>query len=226
MKTISIQLFLLGLLFGYQSFSQVIINEKPYEINVGTNKVFVFATYSDNPDFHPYYYLPTNLHVSYKNGVPEFSFISYKKDENSDIEGGLMHFLLSWGLNSEQDSTLNVLFRQKADSLGTLMGAMNVTAQAFEITTDKPIAKVLRKTLSSTAKVPSYAGGKMAVSFRLDGEETKAIQKAIQNPKSVEDINLEFRFTYNSSVSEKTWKISMKLSDLFTTIKAFPQCIR
>ena len=85
MKIIYKHIILLCLLVVTKtSFSQVVKGGQRFEITSKGQKIVVLPTYSDNQSFHPHYYLPTNLHVSEKNKVPEFSFLTYKKDDNSD----------------------------------------------------------------------------------------------------------------------------------------------
>ncbi len=226
MKIIYKHIILLCLLVVTKtSFSQVVKGGQRFEITSKGQKIVVLPTYSDNQSFHPHYYLPTNLHVSEKNKVPEFSFLTYKKDDNSDIEGGIMNFLLTWGLNTEQEESIqNELFTQ--DSTATLMGALMVESEGFEITTTKPIAQILKKTMSSTGNVPNMAGGKLALSFRFIGEDAKTMYKAIKNPKSVEGIDLVFKFRYKTMNQTNNWNISLSLCDLFSYVNTFPQCVR
>lgn len=226
MKTKIFRILIFALLPLGNLWAQVVRSEKPIQTELGSMTVFAFPTYSDNPDFHPFYYLPVNMRVAEKNGMPEFSFITYRKDSLSEIEGGLLHFLLTWGLNSEQESLLDSLFKAQGDSLATLMGSIMVKPESFEISTEKPIAKILKNTLTNAAKVPSFAGGKMALSFRLDGEQAKAIFKAIKSPKTVNDISLKFLFKYDAMGGEKPWEIALKLSDLFSYVGNYPQCVR
>jgi hypothetical protein len=207
-------------------YGQVVKTANPIQTELEGMEVFVFPTYSDNPDFHPFYYLPVNMRVAEKNGSPEFSLITYRKDSLSEIEGGLLHFLLTWGLSSGQESLLDSLFKAKGDSLATLMGSIMVKPEGFEISTDKPLGQILKNTLTNAAKVPSFAGGKMALSFRLDGDQAKAVYKAIKSPKTVNDISLKFHFKYDTMGGEKPWEISLNLSDLFSYVGNYPQCVR
>ncbi|WP_394993996.1 hypothetical protein [Emticicia sp.] len=225
MKTNYTIIIFLCFVITKKTFSQVVTSDNRFEMTLKRQKIVVLPTYSDNSSFHPYYYLPANLHVSEKNGSPEFSFLTYKKDDNSDIEGGIMNFLLTWGLNAEQEGRVqNELFNQ--DSTATLMGALMVESVGFEITGTKQISQILKKTMSSTGNVPNTSGGKLALSFKFNGEDTKAISKAIKNPKSVEDIDLVFKFRYKTMNQTDNWNISLNLCDLFSYVITFPQCVR
>ena len=57
-----------------------------------------------------YYYLPPNLHLSKRpDGTPEFLFLKFTTDARTDqggVSGGLMHFLMEWGLTPEQEAEL------------------------------------------------------------------------------------------------------------------------
>lgn len=225
MKTNYTIIIFLCFVITKKTFSQVVTSDNRFEMILKGQKTVVLPTYSDNPSFHPYYYLPANLHVSEKNGSPEFSFLTYKKDDNSDIEGGIMNFLLTWGLNAEQEGSVqNELFNQ--DSTATLMGALMVESVGFEITGTKQISQILKKTMSSTGNVPNTSGGKLALSFKFNGEDAKVISKAIKNPKSVEDIDLVFKFRYKTMNQTDNWNISLNLCDLFSYVITFPQCVR
>jgi hypothetical protein len=226
MKTEHKIFFLLMLLAFQHVKAQVIRSSKPLQVSLGGIEIYAFPTYSDNFDFHPYHYLPVNMRVSEKNGAPEFSFLTYKKDVSSEIEGGLLHFLLTWGLSSEQETLLDSVFKKQADSLATMMGSLSVEAEGFEIKGKNSVVQILKNTISSEPKVPNFSGGKAAMSFRLDGMEAKEMLKAIKNPKSVDDVYLVFNFKYKSMRGEIQWAIDLKLSDMFTYIGKFPQCVR
>ncbi|MEL7223245.1 MAG: hypothetical protein AAGJ93_18105, partial [Bacteroidota bacterium] len=74
------------------------------------------------PNFsNEYYYTPTNLRLSTKeDGTPEFIFLRYTSDkavEYGGDQGGLIHFLMEWGLTAEQERELQ---QKVADKLSDL----------------------------------------------------------------------------------------------------------
>ena len=52
-----------------------------------------------------YYYLPVELRVAARpDGTPEFLFLKFTTEARDGVSGGLMHFLMEWGLTPDAGS--------------------------------------------------------------------------------------------------------------------------
>lgn len=61
-----------------------------------------FVFYRDHADPHKYYYVPDEPRLATRrDGTPEFTFIKYTKT-GGDIKGGIVHFLVTWGLRESE----------------------------------------------------------------------------------------------------------------------------
>jgi len=70
----------------------------------GTNVTLLGAAkgIGDNSTRVDYYYLPTGLHLSTgPDGRPQFLLMNYR-NEQGDVSGGVLHFLMEWGLTQAQ----------------------------------------------------------------------------------------------------------------------------
>ncbi len=72
-----------------------------------------------------YYYLPVNLRLSKRpDGTPEFLFLKFTTEKSAaqgGISGGLMHFLMEWGLTPQQEAELRAKLKtRKAELVGAV----------------------------------------------------------------------------------------------------------
>ncbi len=162
-----------------------------------------------------YYYLPVNLHLSSRpDGVPEFLFTKYTTEETSDVggvQGGLMHFLMEWGLSPAQLSELEARVKQKILALAeagnrkysnikepTIMGAVEVAPEgekSFRIISatlnDDSSAKVV-----ASGKAPVLPGGKAAVAGKLEKYSAQLLASTLEKTSSIADVSIELAFKY------------------------------
>jgi hypothetical protein len=152
-----------------------------------------------------YYYLPTNLHLSKRpDGVPEFLFLKFTteaRESEGGASGGLMHFLMEWGLTKEQENELAAKIRQK-DPKGKLMGAVPMEP-AGETGTFKIISATLSddsltRTLVTSGKAPLLPGGKAAVASRLTATGAQLLAATFEKARSITDVSIALDFTYHT----------------------------
>ena len=164
-----------------------------------TTTVMLIKKPSFKKESHQYYYLPVNLRISRKeNDQFEFSFLTYKENDEGPIEGGLLHWLLKWGLTSTQEEEVQMILEQEIDSIGVLMGAIPIdyvkNDPGMLIVSESPVATVLRNSLRSTGTLPLYPGSKIASSFYFNAEDAQTMEKALLNTSELEGISIQFHF--------------------------------
>jgi hypothetical protein len=169
------------------------------ELQDGTRVTVVREDLEEDGAAHAYRYLPANLTVARRrDGAAEFSFLPYRRDEGSDIEGAIMHLLLRWGLSEAQVADLQRALRREADSLGVVVGAVPVRpwseGRSWEITSRSAIGSILNRGLTSAGEVPAEPGSKLAMSFRFDGADAARIQEALRGGRRAWKDRVRFLF--------------------------------
>jgi len=169
---------------------------------------------------HEYRYLPANLTIARRRDGPlEFSFLPYKRDEGGEIEGGIMHLLLRWGLSEKQEAELQEVLRSKVDSLGTVAGAASVRPRqegtSLEITSRGAIGSILNRALASAGHVPAVPGSKLAMSFRFDSHDAVRMSEALRSKRGPWGDKIRFWFTVDSPSGEvPDWVLESDLGTL------------
>ena len=196
MKTLTLFLLVLGPLglFGQEL--------KPVKLNLsdGTN-ITAFRNRDGGDEVLLYYYLPLNLRLSEVRGYPEISFLTFREDSLAPIDGGIMHFLIKWGLNNEQTNEANSHLATAVDSTAFLAGSVMLEPHpehpSFEIVSDNPIADVFRRSLTNAASTPLHAGSKLAASFSFSAEDAEFLEEKMEDPEAFDDIIIRLYFLWN-----------------------------
>lgn len=179
------------ILFSYLSLAssaQTLRNSSQLDfILSGNQKVSVLAAEDCS---QCYYYLPVNFRLSQnRNNQPEVSFTSWKNDENSEIIGGIFHFLTVWGLTAKQETELQHRLNERLDSTVHLMGPVSLELDPdhlyLEFEGKSEVEDLLSEALTSQARVASTPGSKMALSFRFNESNVNEILKWKDNPKKI-----------------------------------------
>jgi hypothetical protein len=168
-------------------------------LNDRTSVTVIREEVEDGSAAHAYRYLPANLTLARRrDGAAEFSFLPYRRDEGGEIEGGIMHLLLHWGLSEAQVADLQRVLRREVDSLGTVMGAVPVRPwggeRSWEITSRSAVGSTLNRSLSSAGDVPTEPGSKVAMSFRFDGADAARMDEALRSGRRSWKDRVRFRF--------------------------------
>jgi hypothetical protein len=153
-----------------------------------------------------YYYMPTNLHLSMRpDGTPEFLFIKFtteKRAEQGGVNGGLMHFLMEWGLTADQEAELKQKLKEDNDK-AVLMGAVPLEAEAgdggsFQIISGTLSDDKMATKLVSSGKAPLIPGGKCAAASRLSAEGAQLLASTFEKSKSITDLSIALNFGYTT----------------------------
>lgn len=106
-----------------------------------------------------YYYLPANLHLAKKeDGTPQFLFLKFtteQREETGGISGGLLHFLMEFGLTQEQENELLRLIRREepnAEIIGPAPVVPDGETSTFQITSATLTDQGLTKSLITSGK--------------------------------------------------------------------------
>jgi len=165
-----------------------------------------------------YYYLPVGLRLSQRpDGVPEFLFMKYTTEEDAaagGVQGGLLHFLMEWGLTARQESELlsklkSKLQEQKARSPFGLpfrkiqtnikiMGPVDVeplTEESFQISSAS-LSDPESSTVIQSGRAPSMEGGKAVVASKMDKETAQMMATSFEETSSIADLSVTLGYQY------------------------------
>jgi len=172
-----------------------------------------------------YYYLPTNLHLSMRpDGTPEFLFLKFTTEKRADqggVSGGLMHFLMEWGLTPAQTTELQDALKEK-NPKAMLMGAVPLEAT----TTDGGSFQIISGTLSddkmatkvvSSGKAPLVPGGKCAAATRLSPEGAQLLAATFEKARSITDLSIALNFGYTTQMPAAKGYVTFNWSKLQTS---------
>jgi hypothetical protein len=155
-----------------------------------------------------YYYLPTNLRIANRpDGTPEFLFLKYTTEQGAEkggLSGGLVHFLMGWGLTPAQESELReklLTQYRNAELKGAVPMIPEGDAASFQIVSatlsdsgDKE--KGMTRSLVTSGKAPLVPGGLAAVAARMSQEGTQLLAASLEKTRSIADISLNLNMAY------------------------------
>jgi len=145
-----------------------------------------------------YYYLPTNIHFSTNpQGEKSHSLIVYK-DENEQIKGAIMHWLLSWGLNKNQKEEASALLKVEvgndANLIGAILAEKDQSKADFEIIGNNQLSKILNTAMVNRGNVPLIANSKIAIALKFTKDEAIHIHDLFTSSKEQKETNIQMKF--------------------------------
>jgi len=150
-----------------------------------------------------YYYLPANLHLARKDdGTPQFLFLKFtteQREEAGGISGGLLHFLMEFGLSQAQETELLRLVRKdepKAEILGVAPVVPDGETSTFQVTSATLTDEGLTKSLITSGKAPLMPGQRVATAARLTANGAQLLDATFQKARSITDLSLSFNLAY------------------------------
>jgi hypothetical protein len=158
-------------------------------------RITVFASAGD---IGKYYYIPSTLQLAGTDSRPEISLLTYRHGDNGPFEGGLLHFLMQWGLTPEQEQMASESLKQ-LDSTAVLAGPAEISfaeKDILDILPGNPIGDLLRRSATAPIRVPALAIHKTAASFRLAKEDAATLLEAIGRPQQLKDTRFACRYYY------------------------------
>jgi hypothetical protein len=171
-----------------------------------------------------YYYMPVNLHLSQRpDGTPEFLFLKFTTEKRADqggVNGGLMHFLMEWGLTPDQEKELGEVIKEK-NPKAVLMGAVPLEAEtgdggSFQIISGTLSDDKMATKLVSSGKAPLVPGGKCAAASRLTAEGAQLLAASFEKARSITDLSIALNFGYTTLTPAARGTITFDWSKLET----------
>jgi len=145
-----------------------------------------------------FYYLPTNMRLSYRDSVPEFTFMAFDKNGDGQNDGGIMHLLITWGLTKSQLLEAEKQLKTYTDSTAIILGPVMVESNQFSIGPDTELSKILDRSLRSKGREPLNAGGKMALSYFFSKEDTTEMEKILLDSEALRNTKVIFEIKINN----------------------------
>ncbi len=215
----------------YQNKVEIVLNDGTHVILFGKAKSL------NNSYTGEYYYLPVGLRLSRRtDGTPEFLFLKYTTEQRAEAggeQGGLIHFLMEWGLTpaqlQEAQTKLTAMITQLSNTPGSpyrgiqnpkIMGAVDVYTEdeSFRIISaslqDKDNAKLI-----TSGSAPILPGAKAAVAGKLNPVTAQLLAATFEKNRSIADISLELNFMYNVLMPAVNGKITVDWTKVQEQIK-------
>jgi hypothetical protein len=157
------------------------------------------------PKSNKYYYMPVGLRLGARpDGTPEFLFLKYTTEKSAaqgGVSGGLMHFLMEWGLTPKQEQELRS--KLKTQYKGELMGAVPLEDAgdgSFQIVSATLGDKSFAPVVVTSGKAPLLPGGKAAAASRLTAEGAQLLAATFEKARSITDVSIKLNYTYQTQM--------------------------
>jgi len=211
----SIQFFLF--MYSFYGNTQILDIEKGVIIKLpDSSEVQLYKKIDGFDEFsQEYYYLPTHLRFSTsKNKEPEFSLLMY---EGENKKGGILHFLVSWGLTKQELEAVDIALKnikREARLMGAVIPDLDEEHTQLQITGSSSLVSILNNSVTRIGKTTVFPNSKLACSFSLNEEGAQELNKAIQeNSESLKETFFVMNFLISFKKTRGTYpqKISCKL---------------
>jgi hypothetical protein len=174
-----------------------------------------------------YYYLPVNLRLSKRpDGTPEFLFLKFTTEKSAaqgGISGGLMHFLMEWGLTPPQEAELRAKLKTRnAELVGAAPLDEAGEGGSFQIVSATMSDKGMTTSLVTSGKAPLLPGGKAAAASRLTADGAQLLAATFEKTRSITDVSIALNYGYQTltpaarGVVTVDWSKLVKERDSFT----------
>ena len=159
--------------------------------------------YSTPECSHCYYYLPLSLRISSGRGTPEASLLIMRDEITAKPTGGILHFLVEWGLRPGYENEVQAVLRSTHDSLAVIMGPVMINADSRDpsIEGNDRLAAILTGCLKNRPTTPTTPGAKMALSFRFSEAEIDQFLFYVRHPEKARS---SLRINYSYSVKTRS----------------------
>lgn len=205
----------------YQNKVEIVLNDGTHVILFGKAKAL------NNAYTGEYYYLPVGLRLSRRtDNTPEFLFLKYTTEQRAEAggeQGGLIHFLMEWGLTpaqlQEAQAKLVTTIAEMAKSGGSpykgiqnpkILGAVDVYTedQSFRIISAS-LSDPGSARLITSGSAPILPGSKAAVAGKLNPVTAQLLAATLEKNRSIADVSLELNYMYNVMMPAVNGKITV-----------------
>lgn len=189
------------------------------KLDDGTD-VVLYAEVGRSPT-KKYFYLPPRLTIAISDDDrPEFLFMKFITDanlENGGVSGAILHFLVKWGLTTEQEQELRELIEDEHN--GELGGAVTMHAPVG----DNPSFSVVSATLSdgqmteslmTSGEASLVPGGKAAAAARVDANAAQLLSKTFEEESTITDVTAVFNMAYETQLPAAKGKVTIDWSHI------------
>jgi hypothetical protein len=245
MKTVA-GLAMVAVMLGMAGVSRALVldDENRVTVTLADNtpvSLLGLASSTQGVKTNQYYYLPVNLRLARRaDNVPEFLFLKFTTENKADaggVSGGLMHFLMEWGLTAEQETQVRERLK-KIDPKAELLGAVPMEADGeggtFQIISGTLSDNKMTTALVQSGRAPLVPGGKAAAASRLTAEGAQLMAATFEKQRSIADVSIGLNFSYsvltpavNASMIVDWSKIAKegeKLSSEYTRTRTGTKC--
>jgi tetratricopeptide (TPR) repeat protein len=173
-----------------------------------------FVLYRDHADAHKYYYVPDEPRLATKrDGTPEFTFIKYTKTDGA-TKGGIIHFLVTWGLTEGELSSAESALRLK-DPEARIAGPVPFKEGTFKVVSATAgEGGIFNRKIVGEGKAPILPGLKAAVSIALTEEGASLLWESFKNPAS--DISVMFALKFTGLTPAFQAKLKVNWDKVYT----------
>lgn len=208
------------MLIPLQSMCQTLVESSRVVVTSAKGEEVILFTSNDCD--HCYFYLPSFLRISSQKGMPESSLVIWKDEEDSEVIGGILHFLVEWGLDQQEEKKVRNILRSTCDSLAVIVGpAMVYPSDNRNIIEGKDkLSNTLLACLKNTPAVPTTPGAKMALSFHFKKNEIDDFLFYMDHPeKTTTNLSIDYRYIVQS-LSGQVRSVKMTVTLPFRRILA------
>ena len=198
-------------------FSQTIVSEGSSKYKL--ESVVEVEVFQQKNCAQCYYYLPTNLNLSYKDSEPEISLIKWDTDGDTKA-GAILHFLIKWDLSKKQQTNLQYQISNLTESKAVIMGPASVEtiAQDQFFYGEDYLVTLLNQNLNSIPPIATTPGAKMAFSFRFNGADVADFLASLNEiEKSIGYLKLSYLYKLDGKI--QTLNLKLELREIFKYLK-------
>jgi len=172
----------------------------------GTPLRLMAAATSGDAEPSDFYYLPTGGQVRLAqrpDGTPEFLLLKYNSDRGTGPQGGLLHFLVEWGLSGEQlaDAQAKLQARRPGASVkGAVPLEPYGDGDSFRLISATIGSEGLSGDVVTTGTAPPLPGSRAAAASNLTAEGAQLLTASLTTAESVADLSVAFDYSYTERV--------------------------
>ncbi len=213
-------------LITVSGLSQNLIDESRTRVNLSDDTSVVLYKAHTPEGGNVFHYLPVNMHISYRDRIPEISLVHFNEDGSNEA---ILHFLLTWGLSQSQEREVSELLEKQHGDSVIVAGPVMVDAapESFLITGNDKIVMLLNRAMAQNSQVPLFPGSKLAASFRFRGEDADYILSMAEPDGGKTEGEIQMVFTYKTMVrdgyinkaTDNQWSLTMSLETLFKLLR-------
>lgn len=161
-----------------------------------------------------WYYLPTEPRVSFKDDIPEATFVKFITNETTEAggaEGGLFHLMVTYGLTKDEQEELATALKESVPG-AKLKGMVDLepakTGDNFIVTSGTLSDEGFAPTgVLKSGYAPNVPGAKAAIAGRLSSLGAQLMEASFENTTT----DLSVTFAYDYVVKTQAYKAEVRI---------------